>query len=130
MAQIDLKNVVIKIKDGYGPFGFLVNNGGGYMAGATTIVVDVGTQSLVTGNRFTIASETGTPIHTISSHSETLGATTSITFTPALAGSVADDAPIVILPHELQLKIGEGNLTYSEKRKIKYVTDRGLLDTV
>ncbi len=206
MAQIDLKNVVIKIKDGYGPTGFRVNktragflvaNMGGYMAADTTMLVDGGIAALATGDTFTVAGETATPKHVITSHIETLGVTTSITFTPALASSVADDAAITVyaysigattmlvdtgtaglvvgdlftvagdtprhtitsrvntlgvttsitftpalaaavldnavitmLPHELQLKIGEGNLTYSEKRKIKYVTDRGLLDTV
>lgn len=29
----------------------------------------------------------------------------------------------------LDIKVGEGNLTYSEKRTIEYVLDRGLLDT-
>jgi len=31
---------------------------------------------------------------------------------------------------ELEIKIGEGNLTYSEKKSIKYMPDRGLLDDV
>jgi hypothetical protein len=33
-------------------------------------------------------------------------------------------------PNELVVKIGEGNLTFSEKRNIEYSLDRGLLDTV
>jgi len=33
-------------------------------------------------------------------------------------------------PNEITVKIGEGNLTYSEKREMEYVRDRGLLDTV
>lgn len=32
-------------------------------------------------------------------------------------------------PNTLVVKIGEGNLTYSEKRDIQYVKDRGNLDT-
>ena len=31
---------------------------------------------------------------------------------------------------ELEIKIGEGNLTYSEKRNIEYVLNRGLIDEV
>lgn len=31
-------------------------------------------------------------------------------------------------PNELEIKIGEGNFTYSEKRNIEYKKDRGLLD--
>ena len=33
-------------------------------------------------------------------------------------------------PKELEIKIGEGNLTYSEKQTMEYVLDRGLLDIV
>lgn len=45
------------------------------------------------------------------------------------------DATIKILdgttptPNEITVKIGEGNLTYTEKRNIEYVKDRGELDT-
>lgn len=31
---------------------------------------------------------------------------------------------------EVEVKIGEGNLTYNERRNIEYVKDKGLLDTV
>ncbi len=33
-------------------------------------------------------------------------------------------------PNEIEIKIGEGNLTYSENRTIEYTLDRGLLDEV
>lgn len=33
-------------------------------------------------------------------------------------------------PNTLEVKIGDGNLTYSEKRNIEYVKDKGVLDTV
>jgi hypothetical protein len=33
-------------------------------------------------------------------------------------------------PNELEIKIGEGNLTYSEKKTMEYNLDRGLLDIV
>jgi len=33
-------------------------------------------------------------------------------------------------PKELEIKIGEGNLTYSEKKTMEYSLDRGLLDIV
>jgi len=122
--------------------GWLVNNVSGYTAGTVTIAVDGGSGVLAIGTTFTIAGETGTPVHRITAHSETLGSTSSITFTPAIAsggivdesalsiGGVADDAIVTVQPHTLQIKVGEGNLTYSEKRKIKYILDRGLLDTV
>lgn len=132
MAPINLRNVTVRLQDGYkGGGGWLVNLMAGYMAGATSIAVDGGTTLLVVGNRFIIPSETGTPIHTIVTHTETLGITTAITsFTPALVATVADDAPITILPHILDIKVGEGNLSYDEKRKVKYILDRGRIDSV
>lgn len=133
MAVIDLKHCEFHLEDGYsgpGNAGGLINNGGGYTTGATTITVDGFTGAVANGDVFTIAGETGTPQHQVTAHSETLGNTTSITFTPALASSVADDAVITILPHDLNAKIGEGNLTYDEKRTFKYFHDRGRLDTV
>lgn len=33
-------------------------------------------------------------------------------------------------PRELEVKVGEGNLTYSEKRNMEYTLDRGVLDEV
>lgn len=33
-------------------------------------------------------------------------------------------------PNELTVKVGEGNLTYSENRNIEYTLDRGVLDEV
>ena len=45
------------------------------------------------------------------------------------------DATITIIDgstpaNELEVKIGEGNLTYSEKRNMQYILDRGALDEV
>ena len=130
MAQIDLKNATITIKDGYAISGpnFLVNNAAGYSAGATTMLIDTGTATLQVGDVFQVAGETGSPIHYISAATGT--PTTSITFTPALAGSVADNAVITVLPHQLEVKIGEGNLTWTEKKNMIYTKDRGKLSTV
>jgi hypothetical protein len=33
-------------------------------------------------------------------------------------------------PNEIEVKIGEGNFTYDERRNMEYVRDRGKLDTV
>ena len=35
-----------------------------------------------------------------------------------------------VTPLELEIKIGEGNLTWTETRNIEYILDRGLLDEV
>ena len=133
MAVIDLKHTEFFLEDGYsgpGNAGGLINNGGGYLAGATTVTTDGFTGAVADGDIFTIAGESPVTQHQVTAHTETLGNTTSITFTPALAGAVADDAVITMLVHSLNAKIGEGNLTYDEKRTFKYFHDRGRLDTV
>lgn len=76
--------------------GFLFNNGAGYALGAVTIVIDTGIGIINNGDTFTIASEAGTPIHTVSAHAETAGNTTSVTFSPALGGAVTDNAPLLV----------------------------------
>jgi hypothetical protein len=59
------------------------------------------------------------------------GGTTSITFSPALgAGTYAASAALTFKSQQINVKIGEGNLTYTEHRDYQYLLDRGLLDTV
>lgn len=41
---------------------------------------------------------------------------------------VRDGTPTT--PNKLKVKIGNGNLTYDEKRNIQYILDRGILDKV
>lgn len=132
MAQFDLKNATLKFKDGYsGPGGiFQVNNGAGYSTGATTMTVDTGTGVIANGDRFTVFGETGGTIHTVTAHTETTGNTTSITFTPGLSSSVTDDAALTILPHELEINVAEGTVTFVEKKDRVYVKNRGQLGTV
>jgi hypothetical protein len=132
MAQIDIKNCDVFLVDGYtGPAGAAaakVNLMAGYSIGTTTMAVDGITGALVTGDYFTLAG--GNQWYKITAHTETLGNTTSITFTPGLKVAAVDDDDIDITGHFLQIRIGEGNATWTEKRPITYVKDRGLLDTV
>ena len=61
------------------------------------------------------------------------GATTwKLTFTPALdvADLPANDDVITLLPQQLDIKIGDGNVTYTESNEYDYDLDRGTLDTV
>lgn len=60
------------------------------------------------------------------------GITWELTFTPAIDGGdlpVNNDV-ITFLPIQIEVKIGEGNLTYTENKEYEYLTDRGNLDTV
>lgn len=61
----------------------------------------------------------------------TTDTTLSITFSPALgAGTYVDNAVITFKPQRLNIKIGDGNLTYTEHREYSYLADRERLDTV
>ena len=58
-------------------------------------------------------------------------ATTNITFTPALgAGTYTEDDVVAFLPQQLEIKVGDGNITYTEHLTHDYLLDRGDLDTV
>ncbi len=132
MAQLDIKNCEVYIRDGYtGPSGMAsaaVNNASGYAIGATTMAVDGITGVAVVGDYFTVGSRPAR--YRITSKSDTLGNTTSITFTPGLVTAAVDNDAIEVQPHQLQIKVGEGNATWTEKRMVTYVKDRGRLDTL
>lgn len=128
-SPIDLKNCSIFVRDGYSNAG-AVNHSGGYALGDTTMVVDGITGIIPLWSRFTVAGETGSPVHTVTAHSETTGNTTSLTFTPALAGSVADNAVITFTYNEIELVVGEGNLTFTEKKAREYKLNKGRLYSV
>lgn len=137
MPAIDLKHATIAIRDGStsasAVTGALVN--GTPTAGAQTMNIDGSTGIIGVGRTFTIAGETGSPVHTVTSHTETSGNTTTLVFTPPLAtGGAADNSaltiPAVTGPNLLEIRIGQGNLTYTEARTIEYRLNRGLLDSV
>jgi hypothetical protein len=61
------------------------------------------------------------------------GATWQLTFTPSFLtadGVPANDAAITFAGRTLEIKIGDGNLDYTENRNMDYRLDRGELDTV
>jgi hypothetical protein len=63
----------------------------------------------------------------------TPGSTTAITFSPALAAPITSYAIGDLLSffnQQLEIKIGEGNCTYTEKMEYKYDLERGNLDAV
>jgi hypothetical protein len=132
MSTIDLKHATIYVEDGYAGLttgqSAAVNLMAGYTAGAVTMAVDGITGIIPNGDRFLVAGDTVE--HVVTSHSETLGNTTSITFTPALGAPVVDGAAIDWLSHSLEVSIGEGNCTFDESRNIEYKLNRGKLDDV
>ena len=132
MARIELRDATIRIKDGLS--GTALVNDAMALVMETTIGVDTvalntaDTDQIPVGARFTIAGETGTPVHTVTARVG--NPTTSITFSPGLASGVADNAVITFQPQQIEIKIGEGNLTYTESKEYEYELDRGDLDTV
>ena len=57
--------------------------------------------------------------------------TIGITFSPALgAGVYVDSAVVTFKPCQIDVKIGDGELKYTENTQYKYDLDRGVLDTV
>lgn len=56
--------------------------------------------------------------------------TDTITLTAGLAETVETDGAVTFHGTRLEIKIGEGNLTYNEVKNREYLLNRGLLDTV
>jgi hypothetical protein len=130
MAQFDLKKATIRLVDGYAKAAAQVNNAAGYTTNVTTMLVDTIVGVIPTGASFRFADATHDKVYTVTAHSETLGNTTSITFTPGLDKAVVDNQVFNFGGRSLEIKVGEGNLTYDEKRNMEYKKDRGKLDTV
>jgi hypothetical protein len=84
------------------------------------------------GARFTVAGETTPQIHTVTARTPAgTSPTTNITFSPALgAGTYVDEGVVTFLPQQLDIKVGDGNITYTEHKTHEYLLDRGDLDTV
>lgn len=131
MAQIDLKFATVSFVDGFAATA-AINNATPYTTGAVTMTIDSYAGVLSVGDVFTVAGETtATTEHTITAHTETTGSTTSITFTPALgAGTYADNGVLTFKPHSILATLGEGNLTYTEKRNMEYKLNQGRIKWV
>lgn len=56
--------------------------------------------------------------------------TTGITVSPVLAEEIAASGTVTFTGQLLEVRIGEGNVTYDETVEIEYIKNRGRLDTV
>ena len=128
-APIDLKKAVIRFRDGFAS------------SGACTLAVSAAedaTSLSLTGCLtaipvgVTVKLGAFTTLYYVASSSGASGASgvQSITITPKLEDDLAASTGVVFGPRCLEVKIGTGNLTYSEPKARQYVLDRGLLDTV
>lgn len=127
MAQFDLKEATVYVEDGYQLSG-AVNNVAGYTAGSSTITVDGFVGAVETGIVLKFAGHETE--YTVTDHTETVSDTTEIVIDPVLTDAIVDDEVITTGPHRLEVTIGEGNITFSEKRNIEYKRNRGKLNTV
>ncbi len=142
MARLELKNCVISVRDGLTGTGAINEPVTAPVVTDTEFDLDttvlnaggLGTDVVPIGARFTIAGETDTTqVHTVTERvaADGLTATTNITFTPALgAGTYVDGGVVTFTAIQLDIKIGDGNLTYSESSEYEYDLDRGVLDSV
>lgn len=138
MARIELRDVTIYIQDGLSGSALLTANGS---QNDTTININTvnlnttDTDLVPVGARFYLPGETVNTVHTVTARDPSAnGPTTCITFTPALgAGSYNtgnSENAVTFINQRIEVKLGEGNLTYSEKKEYEYLRDRGNLDTV
>jgi len=142
MARIELKNTVVRLKDGLSGTGAINEPTTAPVATDTEFDIDtvvlnaggLGTDVIPLGARFTVAGETdATQVHVVTGRtpSDGLSATTNIVFTPALgAGTYVDGGVVTFTSNQIEIKIGDGNITYTEANEYEYDLDRGVLDTV
>jgi hypothetical protein len=135
MARIELRDATIRLKDGL--------SGSGALNEPTPDILDttVGVDSLVlnsadtemipVGARFTCVGAAADQVYTVTARTPASASpTTSVDFTPAWGTAPVDDAVLTFMPQQIEIKIGDGNLTYTEAKEYEYLLDRGSLDTV
>jgi len=136
MARIELRDVTIYLEDGFGGSAVVATavpaDGDNNLNVNTVNTTDTPTTMVSVGGRFTINSNANV-IYTITAETNTANSVNNITFTPNLAtGNTVPsvDDVITFLPQRIEVKLGEGNLTFTEAKEYEYLRDRGNLDTV
>jgi hypothetical protein len=134
MARIELRDATITIKDGLS--GSAVIND---TPGANDTNVDITTVNLVStdtdlvpvGARFTVNTVNSVTTYTVTGRTPTATSpTTNITFSPKWVTTPANADVITFAPCQIDIKVGDGNLKYTENKEYNYMLDRGDLDTV
>lgn len=134
MARIQLRDTSIFLQDGLSGTA-AVNDGSGVVDTDTTATIDAVslntdvTDQVPIGARLTFDGDT--TVYTVTARTPTSGTTTDITFTPAkTGGTAADDSVITFLPQRLEIKVGEGDVSWTESKEFIYDYDRDVLDGV
>ncbi len=135
MARIELRDATIRIKDGLSGSAAINDT-----PGANDTNVDITTVNLNTavvnmvpvGARFTVNTVNNTTVYTVTARTPTnAGPTTNVVFTPLWGTHTPANGDVLTFQScRIDIKIGEGNLKYTENKDYNYMLDRGDLDTV
>ena len=136
MARIELRDCIVRFKDGLS--GVAALTVAPPVATATDMDIDgvvlntTDVDLVPVGARFTLTGESVPVAHVVTVRDPVdTSPTTNIDFTPALgAGTYTEDDVVTFLPQQIEIKVGDGNITYTEHRSYEYMLDRGDLDTV
>lgn len=140
MARIELRDCTIYVRDGFSGTGALsacLTNNSNTM-NIDNVVTNASVNTIVpVGARFQLeGGTTPTQIYTVVTANTSSNVTDYVTFTPnsvstgTINSANATTNGITFLAEQIDVKIGEGNLTWSEKKEYVYQLDRGDLDTV
>lgn len=138
MARIELRDCIVRFMDGLSGT-CAVNEpvtppvvGDNDFDIDTTVLNTEDTDLVPVGARFKIVGETVQVFHVVTARTPAaISPTTNIEFLPVLgAGTYLDGAVVTFYPQQLEIKVGDGNITYTEHRNYEYMLDRGDLDTV
>ena len=137
MARIELRDCTVRFKDGLNgaAIGTTPTENDLTLALTSVVLPDSADTDLVpVGARFTLFGETVQTIHLVASRVPiSTSPTTSVTFTPKLGAgtyTTEEQKTLHFLPQQIEIKVGDGNITYTENRTYEYMLDRGDLDTV
>lgn len=125
--RIRLRHCMLRFIDGY-TAAAVVN--GAPLNNATTLTITTTAGLIPLGTRFTVVG--ANEIFTITAVSGSPN-TTQLTFTPAMTtekGLPENGAAIAVQGRCLEVKVGDGNITYDTERQIDYELDRGHIDAV
>jgi hypothetical protein len=140
MARIQLRDASVFLQDGFACTA-TIDDVAGIIDTDVDIDIDpvtdsnsnLGVDIISVGARMTVDAGDGT-IYTVTARTpaDGLTATSNIVWTPAAnaANVAADGTGLTFLPQRLEIKVGEGDISWSETREFIYDRDRDVLDTV
>jgi len=138
MARIEMRDVTIYFHDGLAGTGNLSANAtvNDATINVNTVVLNTDDTDLIpVGARLTINGETANTIHTVTARVPAdTGPTTCVTISPVVGAGTYNsgnaEGALTFINQRIEVKIGEGNLTWTEAKEYEYLRDRGNLDTV